>query len=376
MAGRATQHYLRRLSRWAERLIAIYTLLLTLFTLLRSLRIDGLWLIDLANTFAPYWYMPLVLTFPLSIIVTRQPLGAHGQLDAWGVKSKRHGDPEPGQRARWIVLLQLLLIIISLYAFALPSRYKPVTPPGDDALTLITFNVQGSNRSLDAAADWLLAAGADIVVLQETAVGYDQRLRRLYEVYAYEEHIEGSARVFSRYPILERQVLSIEDAPGRLALRLLLDAGGRELALYALHLSLPRADREGDGIVPQLSLDFIFRYDEGRRNRQIRRLLELLEAETRPYVVAGDFNMSDASLIYDEIAARMNDAWRGAGAGAGRTWPLADAIGWPRVIQPLLRIDYIWHSDELRAASASVGDPIGSDHLPVTAALAWRGASS
>ena len=77
--------------------------------------------------------------------------------------------------------------------------------------------------------------------------------------------------------------------------------------------------------------------------------------------------MSDASLIYDEVAALMGDAWRAAGNGAGRTWPVAEAIGLPRVIQPLLRIDYIWHSPALRPTSAAVGEAwIGSDHLPLT----------
>ena len=82
--------------------------------------------------------------------------------------------------------------------------------------------------------------------------------------------------------------------------------------------------------------------------------------------------MSDASLIYDEIAAVLNDAWRAAGNGAGRSWPLAEAIGLPRVIRPFLRIDYIWYSDALRAVAATVGGDLGSDHLPVSAVLEWR----
>lgn len=82
--------------------------------------------------------------------------------------------------------------------------------------------------------------------------------------------------------------------------------------------------------------------------------------------------MSDASLIYDEIAARMQDGWREAGNGAGRTWPVAAAIGLPRMIQPFLRIDYIWHSAALRATAAEVGADIGSDHLPVSLSLEWR----
>ena len=91
-----------------------------------------------------------------------------------------------------------------------------------------------------------------------------------------------------------------------------------------------------------------------------------------PAIVAGDFNMSDASLIYDEIAALLTDAWREAGNGAGRTWPVAEEIGLPRLIHPLLRIDYVWHSPHLRAAAAAVGAAIGSDHLPLAAVFEWR----
>ena len=123
--------------------------------------------------------------------------------------------------------------------------------------------------------------------------------------------------------------------------------------------------------MPEIGIDFVFRYDERRRNAQIRRMLEILQAEARPFLLVGDFNMSDASLIYADIAAKLGDAWRDAGVGAGRTWPVADVIGWPRVIQPLLRIDYIWHSAELRAVAATVGAAIGSDHLPVKAVLEW-----
>jgi endonuclease/exonuclease/phosphatase (EEP) superfamily protein YafD len=37
---------------------------------------------------------------------------------------------------------------------------------------------------------------------------------------------------------------------------------------------------------------------------------------------------------------------------------------------PLVRIDYVWHSDDFHAVEAALGPYLGSDHLPVTAALA------
>ncbi len=361
------QILLRRVSTPIRYLTSLYAALLALFTTLRLLRLAGAPPLDLANTFAAYWYMPLVLSFPLSIIVTRQ---AQVPIEFARKRLSRPGKSDSAaQTRRWSALLQIALIAIGLYWFAAPAMYKPLTPPVGDTFSVVTLNVQGGNVELQEATEWLLAQAPDLIVLQETAEGYDRRLAALYDVYAHEDHIEGSVRIFSRYAILEREVLSLEDEPGRQALRLLLNQNGRELAVYAVHISLPLRARSDSDV--DLGLEAL-RYDESRRNAQIRRLLEIVELEGAPYIVAGDFNMSDASLIYDEIAAQMRDAWRAAGNGAGRTWPVAEAIDWPRLIQPVLRIDYVWTSADLRAAVAQVGDAVGSDHLPVSVVLEWR----
>lgn len=368
------QVLLRGIATPLRLLISSYALLLALFTLLRLLRLSGPPLIDLANTFAPYLYMPLVLSFPLSIIVTRgsvAPLERARKRLAQPAR-KRDDDHPP----RWSVLLQIGLLAIGLYWFALPSMYRPVDPPAGETFRVVSFNVQGSNAELERATEWLLAAAPDVILLQETAEGYDPRLAPLYEVYAHEDHIEGSVRVFSRFAITQREALTIE-APGagqdgREALRLLLNVDGRPLAVYALHFSLPLRPRTAADPDADLGPEALLRYDESHRNAQIRRFLTFLDEETAPFIVAGDFNMSDASLIYAEFAARMQDGWRGAGNGAGRTWPVAEAIGLPRLIQPFLRIDYIWHSAALRATAAEVGEAIGSDHLPLSVTLEWR----
>ncbi len=372
------QVFLRGIATPLRLLISSYALLLALFTLLRLLRISGVPLIDLANTFAPYLYMPLVLSFPLAIIVTR---GSSEHLDKARKRlaqpaRKREHNHNHAHPPRWSVLLQIGLLAIGLYWFALPSMYRPLDPPAGETFRVVSFNVQGSNAELERATEWLLQAAPDVIVLQETAEGYDPRLAPLYEVYAHEDHIEGSVRVFSRFAIMQRDVLTIE-APGdgksgREALRLLLNLDGRPLAVYALHFSLPLRPRPPLNPAADIGPEALLRYDESRRNAQIRRFLTILDQETAPYIVAGDFNMSDASLIYDEFAGRMHDGWRGAGNGAGRTWPVAEAIGLPRVIQPFLRIDYIWHSAALRATAAEVGEAIGSDHLPLSLSLEWR----
>jgi endonuclease/exonuclease/phosphatase (EEP) superfamily protein YafD len=113
----------------------------------------------------------------------------------------------------------------------------------------------------------------------------------------------------------------------------------------------------------------LFGYDTEMRNRQIARLLEILEAETYPFIVAGDFNTSDQAVIYGELAGYMRDSFREAGWGLGGSWPVSQSRGLPAFIPPLVRIDYIWHSDHFRAVEALQGPPRGSDHLPLLVTL-------
>lgn len=363
MPWSALQAGLRRISTPIRFATAAYALLLGAFTLLRLLRFSGPAPLDLANAFAPYLYMPLVISFPLAIIVTRQ--GAAGSPG----KAKPGAEEDKTRGRRWNPLLQIGLIAFGLYSFALPAMYQPVAPPTEPTISVVTFNAQGSNVDLSQAIDWLLNIAPDLIALQETAPGFDARLAPLYEQYAYEDHVAGNARVFSRFPILGREALAL-DAEGEVAaLRLLLDVYGAPLAVYALHLSVPFRSAGEDQPPAHIGPGMLLRYDESRRNRQIATLLERLESESLPFILAGDLNMSDASLIYDRLAAEMRDAWRGAGNGAGRTFPVAAEIGLPRVILPFLRLDYVWHSADMRATEAELGPPIGSDHLALRAEL-------
>ncbi len=112
MPWSAMQHSVKRLSAPLRRLIATYALVVALFTIFRLLQVNGFRLIDLANTFAPYWFMPLGLTFPISIIVTRQA-DTPQRVDSDHLKkAKRHDKGNESGRthhsSRWSVTLQIV----------------------------------------------------------------------------------------------------------------------------------------------------------------------------------------------------------------------------------------------------------------------------
>jgi endonuclease/exonuclease/phosphatase family metal-dependent hydrolase len=66
---------------------------------------------------------------------------------------------------------------------------------------------------------------------------------------------------------------------------------------------------------------------------------------------------------------RLHDAFREAGSGMGFTFP-ASIRSTIRSLPPLLRIDYVWYSDQFSIRRVSVaGDSGTSDHHPVVARL-------
>ena len=112
-------------------------------------------------------------------------------------------------------------------------------------------------------------------------------------------------------------------------------------------------------------------YDTARRNAEVRRLTEIVDSVRGPLLVTGDFNMTEYSADYHAMRARLGDAFRAAGRGLGLTFPRPRS--YPRELPapwPVVRLDYVWHSEELRPLDAHVGSSGGSDHRPVIVRVA------
>ena len=69
--------------------------------------------------------------------------------------------------------------------------------------------------------------------------------------------------------------------------------------------------------------------------------------------MTGDFNLSEYSRDYQLLQARLGDAYRTAGWGFGHTFPRVGTF--PKSLPapwPVVRLDYVWHSPELRPVAA------------------------
>ncbi|MAS37771.1 MAG: hypothetical protein CL610_27490 [Anaerolineaceae bacterium] len=330
--------------------ITVYVVLLAAYWLLRGLFGDSFWWLSLMNTFAYVWFLPLLLLGPLALILRHK-------LAAWRLAP---------------------VIMLGGLWFAPYYLNAPVALPEGDTLHVVSANVWGHNHDLRTVEDWLRGSAADVVVLQEISPAYaTDSLPHLRDIFPYQATQIDDTRwggniTLSRYPIVEQGYIELAASQPTYALRVVLDVEGERIAVYNVHLAWPGRDRARvplPGRLQNVYTQIVLGFDDAARNQQIAHLLSHLEQEPYPYIVAGDFNTSDQSATYRQIAAHMTDAYLEAGQGFSGSWPVSAARGLPGIVPPLIRIDYIWHSAGLRVVDAVIGPAIGSDHLPVQAAL-------
>ncbi|HEX2908131.1 MAG TPA: endonuclease/exonuclease/phosphatase family protein [Phototrophicaceae bacterium] len=329
----------------------VYTLALVVYLVLRLAFGDGFWWLGLLNTFAHLLFLPLLVFFPLALLI----------------------------RARGAALRLLPLIVVAGLWFG--PYYLPKTPAlaSNAVIRILTFNIWGDNQRLEDAEAWMLQTDADVILLQEIPESYSTNgVPALLTAYPYQfmqgldVRVWGNA-VLSRYPFVDTENFDLEGDGTPSHQRVALDLGGKTIALYNIHL-LMRMEVEPHFYLPINNpfLNMALRYDDKPRNQQIERLLPLLENEAHPFIAAGDFNTSDQSIMYGRLAAQMGDSFREAGMGLGGSWPIPVLGELPNFLPPIFRIDYIWHSDQFQAVNAQVGPRLSSDHLPLLVTLAFQ----
>lgn len=345
------------LARFILALVNIYVLLVLAYWLLRWFAGDRWWWLAFLNNFAIWYFLPLAIFVPLALL-TRS------------------------RRGLLILLPVAALAAITIAPYYVVGARAQAAGPG---LHVVTFNVWGGNGQLvadhfDRVADWLREVDADVIVMQE--VPPSQRTREdgflglgdLYPEQIALETDEWTNAILTRLPVVAEESHDMTETQPRYQ-RIVVEFGGEQIAIYSVHAMLPVGSEPHINVPIRSFYENVFlSYDETLRNQQLDFLFDKLSSETLPYIVAGDFNTSDQSIAYARLATQMHDSFREVGAGFRATWPLAavrgDAFAW---IPPLVRIDYIWHSDGWMAQSAARGPALGSDHLPMMATLARTG---
>lgn len=332
----------RRVARIAAPLCALYTLALYARHLAGHVLGDTWPPLAVLNLLALYLFAPL----PLLAL-----------LAAW---SRR--------RMAWLALAPAALLFALLYG----ELFWPLRAPTPDhaaGVRVWTSNVRFhlSGWRLERMCDATATADPDILLFQELN---GPSLRALQAAladeypYAVRSGEEGDfLQLFlSRYPL-------------RLEQRIRPPTGTRDTLLVAAELP------QGEIVLANVHLKadaykLLSPFDAATgpfatRRQEIEPVLAALEHEVRPVVIAGDMNTTDQTEVYRLVARRYVDSWREAGVGLGHTFPAYRLRWYGLPIPPrAVRIDYVWHSPQLRAVDIRRVNTGTSDHLALCAELA------
>lgn len=325
--------FFRRLGAFLLWVAAGYPFLLLAMSVLHLLLPQRTGLLAITQIFAPYLFLPLLLLLPLALVRSA--------------------------RALRISLALCGLIFLLRFTPRLIAPQVSDTPTGL-RLNVMTWNVEGGGQR-DEIHTALTAKQADVVALQEVYWDWIQDDPILAGRYPYRFGLPprdafSGMLLLSVYPIVEQRVPDFSPDLWRYPrlLQARIDLGqGRNLQVIAAHPS-PAGRR--------CSLPTC--YDSELRDRRISAIRALADPALQhgqPTLLMGDFNLTEREPAYTDLARGLHDAYRQVGIGAGSTWGPHGFLR-DRGI-PLLRIDYLFSSPDLRPLSAEVDcTSLSSDH--------------
>jgi endonuclease/exonuclease/phosphatase (EEP) superfamily protein YafD len=224
---------------------------------------------------------------------------------------------------------------------------------GTGTLRVVVANLLAP-RPTPALAREILAADADVVLVEELSDVWDELLREegLYERYPHHVTDVHSVRadyfgigIFSRIPLTSTEIEPLDEDFIPMA-RADLEVGGRVVRVYAIHAA------------PPSSSDWLPIWD-----RQMDLLRDRFRAEgadeRRVLLAGGDFNASPYSNGYRRLMdAGMEEAHESVGRGLATTWPNG------LFPFPPMRLDHLFvRGATVDSVREGVGE--GSDHLPL-----------
>jgi vancomycin resistance protein VanJ len=304
------------------------------FFALRALLPHQPWPLVLLDNFAPFLFAPLLLTLPLTLLI-RSKAAARTSLVA-------------------------LLFFAALYGPLFLPRSRPAIASADGTLTVMTFNLQFDHPQPGQVIAAIENEDADVVAVQELVPSSAELLRE--QLGARYPHLilepeASDSGLLSRYPISHSEWFYMAEN-GKTALHAILDVNGRPVHILVIHPPPPYLSWHKSRWLPAVLDGF----SEEKPESQVMDVARRVAALEGTVLVMGDFNLTDRSRAYTRMAALLKDAYREAGRGFGFTFPHSERAGRLPIPGPLVRLDYVFHSADLYAASARVGCEGGSNH--------------
>lgn len=316
-----------------------YIIALYIFTALRLLPFALPPLLNLLTSFAPLLFIPVLAIILAALIARRRLLIACALAGA--------------------------LLFLILYGSLFLPQSSPQTPSAN-RITVMTFNLgaeQGRPEDLIKAIE---DENADIVAVQElvpeTALALRQKLSARYP-YNFLDLRVATTGFLTRYPISKIEHFQ-PAGRGRTALAVTANVNNQIVNALAIHPLPPNLSWFDDYPIP-IGLDDKDQEDE---------ITDIIQRASKlnPVIILGDFNMTDQTRSYSRLAGAFKDSHRESARGFGFTFPNNLHLSNITLPVPFLRLDYVFHSGDLKAEQARVSCKVSSDHCYLVVSLDAR----
>ena len=266
------------------------------------------------------------------------------------------------------VLAAALVVLWSFGGWAGSGGTDPATavepPTTDAAVTVVTFNIQVTNRQTTSAAAYLVAGEADLVAIQE----FDERrhmpfLSAVTERFPHRLLCPAGLVLLTALPVIDSGCRPIGDESLRQLGWMRVEVDGHEATVVNTHLYHPlmHTPRRLQWQEWPAFASAVLR-NTGRQSRQFTDLATFLNAQSGPVIVLGDFNAFPGSPLLHRF---LRDA--GLAFGAVDLLPTRPAQA------PVIAIDHVLAGRGATVATRRTGPDLGSDHLPVEAVVTLGG---
>jgi endonuclease/exonuclease/phosphatase family metal-dependent hydrolase len=179
--------------------------------------------------------------------------------------------------------------------------------------------------------------------------------------------------IFSKYPIVHTQKLDFPNSKVNFCQSIDVTIGKDTIRIINMHLESIKFGKEDYSFVNDVAsaeaaneelkkglraISGKMKFAYIKRASQVETVVDFIKKSPYPVILAGDFNDTPVSYCYRQIDNELDDTFVDSGKGFGQTHAQ---------MLPLLRIDYIFHSQALQTIEHTIINKDYSDHFPIVA---------
>lgn len=278
----------------------------------------------------------------------------------------------------WIIklkkqfILSTLVLVLGWYLNAAIVKLVGKEDVKENGLSIMSYNVRMFNHwkwindenISEKIFGFISNKNPDVIVFQEYHTFEENSLNYKYNYIKSKKNSNITAlAIFSKYPIINKGSLELEKTANNIIFTDIIK-NKDTIRIYNLHLQSLELNTEKENFGQENSEKLVFRLKE-RFTMQAAQTEVFLQHQKKwngKIIIAGDFNNTSYSWVYNQIANDKKDAFLEAGKGFGKTFN----YWFP------MRIDFILTDENATINSFhTYQEEKNSDHFPILANISF-----